>query len=112
MRSTLKVRGWLGRAYLGLACLGLVTLLVATAFVWQEARKEVVYLCGNFRPGISEQSVLTQLETGNFLKVERELQGAGSRITAYSDYNMGLYRCIIESDDQQTVVAVVAEFAE
>ena len=69
---------------------------LALAFAWNEARKEVVFLCGNFTPGVSEESVVRQLDTGHFLRQTREAGLKGSRITVDSTWNFGVYRCVIE----------------
>lgn len=79
----------------------LVTLAIAiavAAFYWNEARKEVVFLCGNFKQGDTEQLVRRQLNTGNLLHYRTERAPAGSRIIAASNYNLGMHRCIIEFD--------------
>lgn len=71
---------------------------------WNEARKEVVYLCGNFVRGVDQSSVLRQLDTGNFLQYQVEPTPTGSRITADSKLNFRRYQCKIEFDPQGKVV--------
>ena len=78
-------------------------------FIWNEARKEIVYLCANFTPGVSEQSVLSQLETGNFLHYERTSLTPTISITVDSVYNLGLTTCRIELDQNHRVVAAAVE---
>jgi len=86
--------------------LALVTLtlaLLAWGVIWNEARKEIFYLCGNFAPGVTRESVIRQLETGNFLRFEMQRQADGQRIVADSAYNLGVYRCVIDLDAAQRV---------
>lgn len=85
------------------ALLALVLLLVA-ALAWNEARKEVVFLCGNFSEGVTEASVVRQLQTGQFLRYRQEGTPGGSRIVVDSPYTLGLHRCTIELDAGGTVV--------
>ena len=77
--------------------LTVVAALVA-GFYWNEARKEIVFLCENFERGVSEQSVIRQLETGNFLRYHTELAPSGKRIIVDSAYNLSMYKCIIDVD--------------
>jgi len=41
-----------------------LTLVVAVIY-WNEASKEVTFLCGNFTKGSDEESVIRQLESAN-----------------------------------------------
>ncbi|MDJ0879624.1 MAG: hypothetical protein QNI86_13490 [Halieaceae bacterium] len=80
--------------------IGLV-LLVALAvggFFANEARKEIKYLCGNFVLGVSDQSVLSQLSTGDFLRYSIYASPEGSRIIVDSLLTAGLYRCVVDFD--------------
>lgn len=85
---------------------GLMLLLavVVAVFVWDEARKEVVFLCGNFKPGMDEANVLGQLQTANLLRIER--RPSPRHIHVDSAYNFGMYRCLVETDEDRTVVSV------
>lgn len=84
--------------------LTLVMAGVVAAIYWNEARKEVVYLCGNFVKGVAQSSVLRQLDTGNFLQYQLETISTGSRIIVDSRLNFRLYQCIIEFDPEGKVV--------
>lgn len=75
----------------------LIPVLIG-AFFWNEARKEIVFLCRNFEKGVSEQSVTTQLDTGNLLRYRSEQTSSGKRIVVDSAYNLRMYKCIIEFD--------------
>lgn len=86
----------------------IMSILVATAaaaLVWNEARKEIKFLCGNFGPGVTEQSVVRQLDTGTFLRYRKEDLATTSRIIADSAYNIGLYQCVVELDGSSRVLA-------
>jgi hypothetical protein len=77
-----------------------LTLIVAVvaAFYWNEARKEIVFLCGNFEKGVSEQGVIRQLDTGSLLRYHTENVPSGKRIIVDSAYNLSMYKCIIDID--------------
>ncbi len=90
---------------LRLVSVALALLLIgAMSFVFNEARKEVVYLCGNFTAGVSQASVVRQLETGNFLRYRYQTSDSGQRIVADSVFNLGAYRCVVELDQQGIVI--------
>lgn len=75
----------------------LLFLMAGTAAVyWNEARKEVIYLCGNFKKGGTQSSVLKQLDTANLSSYRIIDTPAGKRIEFDSILNAGFYRCIIE----------------
>ena len=82
-----------------------VTVIVAlvAGFYWNEARKEIVFLCGNFEKGVSEQSVTRQLDTGNFLRYHAKKTPSGKRIVVDSAYNLSMYKCIIDVDEDGKV---------
>lgn len=83
----------------------LALVLAIFVMVWNEARKEVVFLCGNFQPGVTEASVLAQLDTGHFLRYRVEDLPGGHRIVADSLYNFSVYRCVVEIDGGGVVSA-------
>lgn len=85
---------------------GILLALLVGGFVVNEAGNEVHYLCGNFRPGVTEQSVLTQLDTGNLLRYERTAASSGHVIRVDSLWDLGLHRCTIRTDDEGMVVHV------
>lgn len=82
----------------------LVSVAVVASFMWLEARDEIVFLCGNFKSGVTEESVIRQLDTGNLLRYKHESTTAGRRIEVDSAYNFGLYKCSIEFSDAGTVI--------
>lgn len=89
--------------------LALFAVLFAAAFAWNESRKEIVYLCGNFTSGVSEESVRRQLDTGVFLTWQSTATPSGSRIEAHSKYNLSVYRCIINFDTDSKVLEARVE---
>jgi hypothetical protein len=85
--------------------LAVLVIAAVTAFYWNEARKEVVFLCGNFTRGVTQTSVLRQLDTGNFLRYRLQKDSAGSRIVVDSGLTFGVYRCVIEFDRNDEVIS-------
>ena len=85
---------------------GIITLLLALAMAltWNEARKEVKFLCGNFSAGVSKASVIAQLETGHFLRYRQQATGPGALLTADSAYTLGWFQCRITLDADGTVL--------
>lgn len=89
----------------------LVAIIIAsiTAFYWNEARKEVFFLCGNFSVGVTQSSVLEQLQTGHFLKYQVEREAGASRIIVDSVLAPGTPRCLIDFDREDKVIQAVLE---
>jgi len=84
-------------------------VLAGAGFVWNEARKEIVFLCPNFVPGTTSHSLMAQLDTGSFLRYQiRTLPGA-SEVVIDSAYNLGLYSCVVELDHEQNVIRATLE---
>lgn len=92
-----------------LSVLILVVVTFTAAMVWNESRKEVVYLCGNFGKGVSEDSVRRQLDTGNFLTYQSVSTPSGRRIEVHSKYNLAVYSCNIDFDDDGKVLEARVE---
>jgi hypothetical protein len=84
-----------------------IVIVSITAFYWNEARKEVVFLCGNFTVGVSQSSVLKQLQTGNYLRYQVERGATGSRISVDSVLGFGAPRCLINFDKEDKVIQAV-----
>ena len=82
----------------------LMILVAIAVFFWNEARKEVVFLCSNFKKGDTEAIVRRQLDTGNLLTYRSEPTTEGSQITANSGYNLWMYRCVVDFDESGRVV--------
>ena len=89
----------------------LVAIVVAsvTVFYWNEARKEVYFLCGNFSGGVSQSSVLKQQQTGHFHSYQVERGATGSRISVDSVLGFGAPRCLIDFDREDKVIQAVLE---
>ena len=86
-----------------IAVIVLTALVVVAGFFWNEARKEIVFLCGNFEAGVSARSVRQQLGTGSFVRSREERIPSGSRIVAESRYPFVRPRCVIEMDPRGAV---------
>ena len=87
----------------------LVISLIISVFFWSEARSEVVFLCGNFSAGVTEQSVLKQLGTANWLDVTQQQTAYGSRIISDSAVSLRMYRCNIDiGNDGKVITASVS----
>lgn len=84
----------------------LIVLLAASLFLffWREARNEVYFLCSNFRPGTSEASVISQLQTGDFLSyVIAGADDGGAVIIVSSPLSVITGECIIELNSNRVV---------
>jgi hypothetical protein len=92
-----------------LSALVLVAVVVVAAIYWNESRKEVVFLCGNFSKGVSEESVRRQLDTGHFLTYRSVSTSSGSRMEVHSKYNLSVYRCNIDFDADGKVLKARVE---
>lgn len=92
--------------------LGLVVLvaLAGGGWVFNEARKEVKYLCGNFGAGVTQDSVLSQLGTGEFLRYEMIGGPDGTQVIVDSLYTLNTYRCIILVNHRGQVLHAEAGF--
>lgn len=72
-------------------------------------KKEIVYLCGTFAHGESVSSVISQLDTSQFLQysvfhIEADIHIEGAtHVVATSDAPFFGYACVIEFDGQATV---------
>ena len=90
--------------------MGAVVSLVVVftfAFFWTSARDEVFYLCGNFVKGVTRDSVVRQLDTGEFLRYEQTNVGQGSRILVNSSLTLDVYTCTITLDQDDDVINAV-----
>ena len=74
------------------------------AFYWNEARKEIQYLCGNFIPGVEQSSVIRQLKTATLSSYELIEQNQGSQIVFSSALNFQRYKCVINFDTKGDVI--------
>jgi hypothetical protein len=82
----------------------IISVCLVGTFFWNEARKEIVFLCGNFKPGTTQESVLRQLKTGELLRYRTKNMQFGKRITVESVYNLYMNRCIIDMDSSGVVM--------
>jgi hypothetical protein len=79
-------------------------LMIVAAIYWNEGRKEIFYLCGNFGQGVLKQDVIRQLDTGHFLRYQEIKSNPVSSIVVDSQINFGVYRCHIKLDKEQKVI--------
>lgn len=91
--------------YLWICTSTFLAALTAAAILWNIARQEVYYLCGNFASGVDESSVIRQLNTANLSSYEQGLTSAGSKIEFSSRYNFHIHRCVIEFDEHDKVAS-------
>ena len=85
-----------------------VAALIAVTFMWTEAKKEVLYLCDNFSPGVTKKSVFKQLDTANFLTYETRITNTGSTTVARSPLHLdGLHCRIYFTRDERVAHAQV-----
>lgn len=87
----------------------LVLVVAIAAFFWNEARKEVVYLCGNFKEGVSQASVLNQLDTAILSKYAVLESASGRSIEFNSLLNFRLYKCLVRINSDGFVVSAGVE---
>lgn len=92
------------KIWIYIVLLTFVTGIIIFGVFWNEARKEIFYLCENFAPGVDGDSVVRQLDTGEFLRYEAQILPEGQRLLIDSAYNFGIYRCIVDLDATQIVI--------
>lgn len=78
------------------ATMVLVILLLTTAIYWREARNEVLFLCGNFGPGVTVESVERQLQTATFLNYELNTVENARQLIAISQFPLVSDRCVVQ----------------
>ena len=85
----------------------LISAFIVFAFFANEARKEVYFLCGNFKQGTSIENIERQLATITLSSYQVELGNQGKRIVHSSWLNFHSICCTIEFDekDRATMVA-------
>lgn len=81
-----------------------VIVITGFAVIGNEARKEIFYLCENFAPGVARDSVIRQLDTGEFLRYEARTLPGGQRLLIDSAYTFGAHRCIVDLDATHSVI--------
>jgi len=82
----------------------LVTCLTVYIVLWNIARDEIYYLCGNFSEGVELASVISQLETANLSSYVKTEDKFGSKISFSSKLNFSIYQCSIEIDKNGEVI--------
>jgi hypothetical protein len=82
----------------------LATCLTVYIVLWNAARDEVYYLCGNFSEGVELASVISQLETANLSSYVKTEDKFGLKIIFSSKVNFSIYQCSIEIDKNGEVI--------
>ena len=84
----------------------LALLFLTVGFFWNEARKEVKYLCGNFQPGVTKESVVRQLNTGTILRYQSVSNESGvMRLSVSSPMAPFTKDCIVYISPDRTVAS-------
>lgn len=91
--------------------LWLVTALVliailALGFLFNESRKEVYYLCGNFTADTSLASIQRQLDTANLSSTLNEVAGHNRSLVFTSEWSGRIFQCRIELNPDNSVERV------
>ena len=87
------------------AAASIILALFVFGFFSNEARKEVYFLCGNFKQGVTYSSVIRQLETTNLSSYKIEATEMGKRIVHSSALHFHLLRCSINFNSQEVVIS-------
>ena len=82
----------------------LVTCLTVYIVLWNIARDEIYYLCGNFSEGVELASVISQLETAELSSYVKTEDKFGLKISFSSKLNFSIYQCSIEIDKNGEVI--------
>ena len=82
-----------------------ILAVIVFGFFSNEARKEVYFLCGNFKQGVTYSSVIKQLETSNLSSYKIETTEMGKRIVHSSSLHFHLLRCNINFNPQEVVIS-------
>lgn len=85
-----------------------IVLLILLSFFWNEARKDIIYLCGNAYPGIAKQTIIRHLNTSSLLQYDDNNVEFGSRVTANSLLHFGMFECEIEFNKADLVISTFA----
>jgi hypothetical protein len=82
----------------------LVICLTVYIVLWNIARDEIYYLCGNFSEGVEQASVISQLETAKLSSYVKTDDKLGLKIIFSSKINFSVYQCSIEIDKNGEVI--------
>lgn len=90
------------------ALLSIVGLMIL-GFYCNEARKEVYFLCGNFKQGVSYSSVIRQLDTIHLSVYTIKILPQGKRIVHSSWLNLHQVKCNTNFNNDDLVVSAFYE---
>lgn len=86
-----------------ISSLFILATLVASSFFVNEARKEILCLCGNFQRGVSKADVIRQLKTGKFLHFVEDRDVESSIILVSSQFTLNLVSCEVHFNAKDIV---------
>lgn len=87
-----------------------VVVGISTAGVFaNEAYKEVYYLCGNFKPGVTYESLVKQLDTAELSSYTIAQTTSGERVVLSSQLNLNYFHCTIDVDTNHVIEVAVFE---
>lgn len=72
--------------------------------LFDAARKEVFYLCGNFKEGVAYSDVIRQLDTANLSTYSVERTQDSTQIKFSSAVNLHYFTCTINFNANELVV--------
>jgi hypothetical protein len=84
--------------------------LIATGIFANEARKEVIFLCGNFKIGILKKDLVRQLETGTFLHYTQEINERETVVKMSSRFTFNQLYCDVYFDANNRVTHVYRSY--
>lgn len=82
-----------------------VLVVAVLGFFSYEAGKEVYFLCGNFKQGVSYSSVVRQLDTANLSSYTIDDSEPGRKIVLSSPLHFHLFRCNINFNAEELVIS-------
>jgi hypothetical protein len=82
----------------------LIAVITVYAVFWHLAKDEVYYLCGNFKTGVNQASVIRQLETINLSNYLKYKEKFGLKIVFSSKLHFSFYQCVIDIDKNKAVI--------
>ncbi|QIR15406.1 hypothetical protein [Shewanella aestuarii] len=89
---------------MAVALVTMIAFMAITAFYWKIAKDEIFYLCSNFSFGVTQASVIRQLNTADLSHYTHTLNESGSIIVLSSQLYFVTNQCTIELDKHEKVV--------
>lgn len=82
-----------------------ILALVSFSFFANEARKEVYYLCGNFKPNMIYSDIIRQLDTSNLSGYTTETIDSGKLVIHSSPLHFHLLSCNINFNTEDVLLS-------